>query len=152
MPKHLHTSFKNQQTFQDHVSGNVANFIGSMPFVYVHSVWFVIWILLNIGLLGVGLIFDQYPFGLLMLVVNLEVVFLSTFVLISQNQQARISELRSQLDYETDVKAEKEIEVVMETLERIAKRSGIDIGDLVTKIHTLHQAEKHFIEVEKRTQ
>lgn len=60
-----------------------------------------------------------------------------------------MSELRSQLDYETDVKAEKEIEVIMETLERIAAEMNIDVDDLTTKIQTLHREEERLIDKEK---
>lgn len=134
---------------QDHISDKITDFAGSMQFLYIHSVWFTLWVILNIGFLGTGFIFDQYPFGLLTLIVSLEAIFLSTFVMISQNRQAKISELRSQLDYETDVKAEKEIEVIMETLERIAAQMNIDIGDLTAKIQKLHREEKQLIDKEK---
>ncbi len=59
-----------------------------MRFVYVHIIWFGLWILLNVGLLGflVGKGFDPFPFGLLTMIVSLEAIFLSTFVMISQNR------------------------------------------------------------------
>jgi len=79
-----------------------------MMFVYIHSIWFGPWILANIGLFGATLVFDQFPFGLLTLIVSLEAIFLSTFVMISQNKQARAAEVRSELDYRVNVKAEKE--------------------------------------------
>ena len=57
-----------------------------MPFVYIHVVWFVVWVALNKGWFGKGLIFDAFPFGLLTMIVSLEAIFLSTFVMISQNR------------------------------------------------------------------
>ncbi len=152
MAQHLHTSFKKIQTLQDRISDMITKFAGSMRFVYFHSVWFLIWIIFNLGLLGSGFVFDQFPFGLLTLIVSLEAIFLSTFVMISQNQQAKMAELRSELDYETDVKAEKEIEVIMETLQRIAQNANVDVKDLAEKIKMLHQEEKHLIGREKKTQ
>lgn len=149
MAKHTHKLFKSLQTFEDRISDRVTNFVGSMKFLYIHSAWFILWGTLNIGLLGSGFIFDQYPFGLLTLIVSLEAIFLSTFVMISQNRQAKISELRSQLDYETDVMAEREIEVIMETLERMTTQMDIDIDDLTTKIQILHREEKKLINQEK---
>jgi uncharacterized membrane protein len=77
-----------------------------MPFVYIHAAWFAFWILLNIGLFGVALEFDTFPFGFLTLVVSLEAIFLSTFILISQNRQAVRSEARSQIDFENNLRAE----------------------------------------------
>jgi uncharacterized membrane protein len=91
---------------QDRAADKVTSFAGSLNFVYIHSVWFGIWILLNIGLAGVGLEFDKFPFGLLTMIVSLEAIFLSTFVMVSQNRQAQRSDVRSQLDFETNLRAE----------------------------------------------
>jgi len=91
---------------QDKISDGITTFSGSMPFVYVHSVWFVLWIAINAGVFGASLVFDHFPFGLLTLVVSLEAIFLSTFILISQNRQAERSEVRSQIDFENNLRAE----------------------------------------------
>jgi len=91
---------------QDRVADRVTDFAGSLKFVYLHSVWFGIWIVLNIGLIGAGLKFDPFPFGLLTMIVSLEAIFLSTFVMVSQNRQSRRSDLRAQLDFETNLRAE----------------------------------------------
>ena len=91
---------------QDHVADKVTNFAGSLRFVYLHTVWFGIWVLLNIGLFGTSLKFDAYPFGLLTMIVSLEAIFLSTFVMVSQNRQAARSDLRARLDFENNLRAE----------------------------------------------
>lgn len=91
---------------QDHAADRVTTFAGSLNFVYLHSVWFGIWIVINIGLLGSALVFDKYPFGLLTMIVSLEAIFLSTFVMVSQNRQAARSDIRAQLDFETNLRAE----------------------------------------------
>ncbi len=91
---------------QDRVADQVTTFAGSLKFVYLHSVWFGIWILVNVGLVGVGVKFDPFPFGLLTMIVSLEAIFLSTFVMVSQNRQAKRADLRSQLDFETNLRAE----------------------------------------------
>jgi uncharacterized membrane protein len=90
---------------QDEVADKVTNFAGSLNFVYLHGVWFAIWIVLNIGLIGAGLMFDKYPFGLLTMIVSLEAIFLSTFVMVSQNRQAARSELRAQVDFESNLQS-----------------------------------------------
>jgi uncharacterized membrane protein len=94
------------RTAQDRASDAITAFAGSMRFVYLHSVWFVLWIGLNVGLIGGALVFDEFPFGLLTLIVSLEAIFLSTFVMISQNREAARADIRSELDFETNVRAE----------------------------------------------
>jgi uncharacterized membrane protein len=91
---------------QDRVADSVTNFAGSLRFVYLHSVWFGIWVLFNIGLFGVALKFDPFPFGLLTMIVSLEAIFLSTFVMVSQNRQAARADIRAKLDFETNLRAE----------------------------------------------
>jgi uncharacterized membrane protein len=63
--------------FQSRVADRITKFAGSMPFVYVHVIWFAVWI---------GFRVEPYPFGLLTMIVSLEAIFLSTFVMISQNR------------------------------------------------------------------
>jgi uncharacterized membrane protein len=91
---------------QDRMADKVTSFAGSLKFVYIHSVWFGIWIVLNVGLAGAGLEFDKFPFGLLTMIVSLEAIFLSTFVMVSQNRQSERADVRSQLDFETNLRAE----------------------------------------------
>ena len=94
------------QRAQDRAADQVTAFAGSLNFVYIHSVWFGIWILINIGILGATLEFDKFPFGLLTMIVSLEAIFLATFVMVSQNRQSARADIRSQLDFETNVRAE----------------------------------------------
>ena len=65
------------RSIQNRVADTITRFAGSMPFVYLHIVWFALWI-------GLGV--EAYPFGLLTMIVSLEAIFLSTFVMISQNR------------------------------------------------------------------
>jgi uncharacterized membrane protein len=62
---------------QDRIADAITRFAGSMPFVYVHIVWFGLWIALGV---------EKFPFGLLTMLVSLEAIFLSTFVMVSQNR------------------------------------------------------------------
>ena len=91
---------------QDRAADQITSFAGSLKFVYIHSIWFGIWILVNIGLLGASLKFDKFPFGLLTMIVSLEAIFLSTFVMVSQNRQAARADIRSELDFETNLRSE----------------------------------------------
>ena len=91
---------------EDHVADRVTAFAGSLNFVYIHTAWFAIWIAINVGLLGAALKFDEFPFGLLTMVVSLEAIFLATFVMVSQNRQAARSDIRSDLDFENNLRSE----------------------------------------------
>ena len=91
---------------QDRAADQITSFAGSLNFVYLHSIWFGIWILINIGILGASLKFDKFPFGLLTMIVSLEAIFLSTFVMVSQNRQAARADIRSELDFETNLRSE----------------------------------------------
>jgi uncharacterized membrane protein len=91
---------------QDDVTDAVTAFAGSLSFVYLHVGWFVVWVVINAGLFGASAEFDGFPFGLLTLIVSLEAIFLSTFVMISQNRQAARSDVRSELDFETNLRSE----------------------------------------------
>jgi uncharacterized membrane protein len=91
---------------QDRTADRVTSFAGSLNFVYLHAAWFGVWIAINVGLFGIALKFDAFPFGLLTMIVSLEAIFLSTFVMVSQNRQAARSDVRAQLDFETNLRAE----------------------------------------------
>lgn len=123
---------KKLRTFEDKLADKITSFAGSMKFVYFHTIWFAFWIAAGIGAFGESYKFDTFPFGLLTMIVSLEAIFLATFVMISQNRQARLTEIRSELDYRTDSRAEKEIDVLIRMLERMAKEQNVDISDLVT--------------------
>jgi len=91
---------------EDRVADRVTAFAGSLNFVYIHTAWFAVWIAINVGLLGAALKFDEFPFGLLTMVVSLEAIFLATFVMVSQNRQAARSDIRSDLDFENNLRSE----------------------------------------------
>jgi CRP-like cAMP-binding protein len=107
------------------VSDVVAEVAASHTFTVSHLVWFGGWILLNViaaaGLLPAALAFDPFPFGLLTLIVSLESIFLSIFVLVSQNRQSERDRIRTDLDYQVNVKAHVEIVGIVDRLERIER-------------------------------
>jgi uncharacterized membrane protein len=96
----------------------IAWFSGSMPFLILNGAWFIIWVGLNTLPLGVTA-FDPYPFGLLTMIVSLEAIFLSCFVLISQNRQAQKDKVRADIEYEVNIKAELEVAHLHEKTDRI---------------------------------
>jgi uncharacterized membrane protein len=117
-----------QKTFQDHLADLITSWSGSMLFIYAHCVWFACWIAANVGWLGFAP-FDPYPFGLLTTIVSLEAIFLSTFVLVSQNRQAALADRRSELDLQINLLAEYEMTRVLTLVDRLAKKFEIDDCD-----------------------
>ncbi|MEW1775211.1 DUF1003 domain-containing protein [Streptomyces sp. NPDC086777] len=91
---------------QDRIADAITAFSGTMTFVYLHALWFAVWIVCNEGVFGKGAIWDPFPFGLLTMIVSLEAIFLSTFVMVSQNRQAARENVRADLDFETNVRSE----------------------------------------------
>ena len=103
----------------------IAQFCGSFTFVWVHLIWFGAWIIVN-GLPGLPH-FDAYPFTFLTLVVSLEAISLSTFILISQNHDAKISERRNHLDLQINLLSEQENTRMLGLLRAIAQKVGCEI-------------------------
>ena len=91
---------------EQRIADVISTFAGSMVFVYIHLVWFGIWIVANVGWLGPSLVFDPFPFGLLTMIVSLEAIFLSTFVMVSQNRQSARADIRSEIDFENNLRGE----------------------------------------------
>jgi uncharacterized membrane protein len=91
---------------QDRIADAITSFAGTMQFVYIHAAWFTVWIAVNEGLFGRSAVWDPYPYGLLTMIVSLEAIFLSTFVMVSQNRQATREKVRADLDFETNIRSE----------------------------------------------
>ncbi len=128
-----------RRTFADAVAAFVASFCGSITFVWIHVVIFATWIAYN-SFPGFEH-FDPYPFTFLTLCVSLEAIFLSAFILISQNYEMRVSDRRNQLDLQINLLAEQENTKVLQLLEAIAKKTGATSGD-DPEIRALEQATR----------
>jgi uncharacterized membrane protein len=110
---------------QDLLADTITAVSGRMVFVYVHLVWFGVWILLNTGRVGVRP-FDPFPYGLLTMVVSLEAIFLATFVLISQNRLSAAAEHRADLALHIGLLTEHELTRVLQMLDVIQDTLGIE--------------------------
>jgi uncharacterized membrane protein len=133
----LEEAAKANRTCSDRIASAIANFCGSIPFVWAHVILFTVWIVIN-TIPGIDH-FDPFPFTFLTLVVSLEAIFLSTFILISQNQETRVSERRNQLDLQVNLLTEQENTKMLVILERIAKKVGAITDDDPT-LRVLKQA------------
>lgn len=125
-------SLKTEQDEKRSLSEKVADFLterlGSMGFLILNILWFVVWISLNIGLIPGIEPFDPFPFGLLTTMVSLEAIALAIIVLISQNRSAKIADLREEVDLQVDMQTEREITKLLELISAIAEKQGIDIA------------------------
>ncbi|MBB5638129.1 putative membrane protein [Pedobacter cryoconitis] len=126
-------NFQNDQMISkkksDRFSFLITNTFGSIVFLFICILFFVIWICWNLGLLPSLKVFDPFPFQALEMVVSIFAVILSVTVLISQKRQARMESIRQQVEFEVNIHAEKEITKMLEMLHDIQKKLGIDHND-----------------------
>ena len=101
----------------------VAAFCGSMTFVWIHVAWFAAWIFVNTSP-WLARHPDPFPFTFLTLIVSLEAIFLAAFILISQSQENRLTEQRSQLDLQINLLTEQENTQMLKILRRVADKVG----------------------------
>jgi uncharacterized membrane protein len=109
-----------ERRLQARVADAITRFAGSMSFVYIHVVWFAVWI---------GFRVERYPFGLLTMIVSLEAIFLSTFVMISQNRADQKREVLADHQWELVQEEEKQNEELLALSRQIL--------DLTTAIHDM---------------
>lgn len=117
----------------DRISDSVANFVGSVPFVSMHIAWFIVWASLNYRWLR----FDPYPFPLLCMLVSLESVIISTFVLIKQNRMSQRADHRSHLDLQINLLAEKEVTKLLQMQRLICARLDIQEAEKDAEVEEL---------------
>ena len=113
------------QSAQERIADSITSFAGSMTFVYVHVAWFAVWIVIGGVLIG----FDRYPFGLLTMIVSLEAIFLSTFVMISQNRADSRRQVLADAQWKTVQTEEEQNEKIIDLSNQIL--------ELTTAIHAM---------------
>jgi uncharacterized membrane protein len=134
-----------RQTRSERLAASIAGVAGSMWFAYLHVVWFGVWIGWNVWRGDAA--FDPYPFGALTTIVSLEAIFLTLFVLVSQNREARLEEQRADLDLQIDLLSERELTRILCIVAAIARSMDVDLCDIdtagleqETKVHDLLRA------------
>lgn len=110
---------------EERIAAVITRFTGSMRFVYVHALLYGAWIILNSGIAGEGLVWDP-SYVMLAMVASVEAIFLSTFILISQNRMAATAERRAELDLQVSLLAEHEITKLVQLVSEMAER--LDVG------------------------
>lgn len=111
------------------MADKLALFFGSVEFLSLTFIIFILWIVINVGLIPAIPIFDPYPFMLLITAVSLEAIVLTVVVLMSQNRQNYVNTLREEIDFQVDLVTEKEISKALGLLVKIAEKQGIKITD-----------------------
>jgi len=119
--RNVNVEVEDRRSKVEKVADWIAAFSGSITFLMIHIVIFAVWILLNVDWLPGWKppMFDPFPFGLLTMVVSLEAIILSVFVLLSQNRQASKERVRGDIEYEVNLKAELEIAHLHEKMDRL---------------------------------
>ena len=130
---------KRLRTFGDRLSDKITAIAGSTGFLIINVFIFATWILINTGQFGQHLVFDEYPFGFLTMAVSLEAIILAIFVLVSQNRQSRRSDIRSEMDYITDLQADAEINAILLMLKRLSDKEGVDVSDVLDQLDSTHK-------------
>lgn len=125
--------FKEKMDQQRNWAAKIADFMtesfGTIWFFIFNATGFILWIILNSGIIKGVQLFDPYPFGMLTMVVSLEAIFLSIIVLISQNRAAHIDDLREEIDLHVNVRAEEEITKMLIILDEIHDHLGLPPED-----------------------
>ena len=160
MSKNMNIEFDNTSSLQVRVADKITGWAGSMGFVYIHIVWFTLWIMANDGFFGLKYIFDPFPYGLLTMIVSLEAIFLATFIMLSQNISGQKSELRAEHDYQVNLETEKNVAELLILMKEMRRESELkhetidDIKETVEEIaeHTEdHDNTKDEEDIEEET-
>jgi uncharacterized membrane protein len=113
------------KTYEERIADFMTRFTGSMLFVYIHLFVFGVWIFANIGWISFIPKFDP-SFVILAMAASVEAIFLSTFVLISQNRMSAIQEKRAELDLQISLLSEHEVTRLIQLVTEIARRMGVE--------------------------
>ena len=130
--RNANVEIEDKRTLVEKIADWIAEFAGSIPFLLIHAFVFAFWLIVNwIHIPGIPQ-FDPYPFGFLTLAVSLEAIFLSVFVLLSQNRQVEKDRVHADIEYDVNLKAELEIAHLHEKIDRLAQ-------DVLLRLDRVHR-------------
>ncbi len=119
---YVREELKKETRWHEALADRVVAGIGKPHFLGVHLLWFLAWTAINTGVLVMAPRFDAPPFALLGILLAMETIFITGFVLISQNQQSKYDAKRAELDYEVNVQTFRKIEELETTLQLVLAR------------------------------
>lgn len=102
---------------------------GTVVFLSINAIWFTVWLVINLDLIPGMKPFDPFPFGFLTMIVSLEAIFLAVIVLISQNREEKITDLREESSLHIGIFNERELTKVLELLVLLLKKNSIDVSE-----------------------
>lgn len=111
----------------EQASDAITKFIGSVAFLILHIIFVGAWAIINLGFVPGVKPFDPFPFGILSVAVSSEAVFLTIFVLMSQNRMARQAEKRAHLDLQVGMLAEQELTTLLQMQQKICRHLGVNV-------------------------
>ena len=114
-----------RKSVSDRIADAVTTFAGSMWCVYVHLAGFGSWIIVNLGWVRGVKPFDPFPFVMLAMFASVEAIFLSTFILITQNRMQRLADRRAELDLQISLLTEHELTQSIRILDDVAEKLGV---------------------------
>ena len=130
--RNVNEEIEDRRTWVQKTADWIADFAGSIPFLLIHVAIFAFWLTVNwLHVPGIPQ-FDPYPFGFLTLAVSLEAIFLSVFVLLSQNRQASKDRVHADIEYDINLKAELEIAHLHEKLDSLTR-------DVLVRLDRVHR-------------
>ena len=141
-----------RRTRMDRIGDGIARFFGTLRFIVAHVLFFTGWFALNLDFLPNIQPFDPYPFPFLGLIVGIEFIFLTTFVLINQNLQSRREEQWAHLNLQLAMLAEHEVTKNMQMLHLICRHLGLEQPTGDREVEELAQATPVTSLVEKIAQ
>ncbi len=141
----------NGRSFTERLAEAVGGFIGTGPFVALHVIGALIWVGMNLRAFG-GPRFDPYPFNFLSSMASIEGVVLTGLVLMKQRRMSRLSDRREHLDLQVNLLAEREISLLIQMVDRLGARVGVeegspeamDLSRTSTTTHIVEELHRHF--------
>lgn len=137
----------------ERMAHKISDYCGTTQFVLFNAIFFAVWIIVNTRIGGMPA-FDPYPFGMLTMVVSLEAIFLSLFVLLTQNRMQQAADRESELDLQVNLLTEHELTRVLIAVDRIAQKLGVDlpVDSDQTELETETRAEAVMESIEEEAE
>jgi CRP/FNR family cyclic AMP-dependent transcriptional regulator len=142
--RNVNEEMAQSSTFAERLSDFLTRVAGDIRFVYFNLLWFGTWIVLNTHIIPGLEAFDPFPFGLLTMIVSLEAIFLSLFVLISQNRGAAREKVRNDIEYDVNIKAELEIKDLHNKIDTLQEL-------LLSHLHQIHSNVEASVKLQTQT-
>jgi uncharacterized membrane protein len=138
---------KAERSWIEAIADTLNTAASSTPFLVAHVLWFVAWVLWNTGSFGLTP-FDPYPFGLLTMIVSLEAIVLSIFVLMAQKRESAIAELREEMSLQVGLRLEQEMTKTLQLVAGLYTRLGHKVGEDAELLEMLQPLDVDAIERE----